>query len=274
MAHVQDAPWEYDIAPFAVTDNVWYVGNAQVAVHLVDTGDGLLMLDTGWPSTLYLLLESIRTLGFDPADVRWILHSHGHIDHFGGTRRLMEKYGAKTYLGRYDLPLLRERRDLNCTDKYGCAAYADFPVDQLVSDGEQLAFGSVTVTVREAPGHTPGTLGIFFPSTCHGRPVRVGMHGGVGVNTLASDYMRAHGVNWRAAYLASLERMMGEQVDVVLGNHPYQAHVLERLASAERGRDPFLDPSWWNAFLSERRQIYDALLEQDPVDDDAARARD
>ena len=60
MAHILEAPWEYDTAPFQITDNVWYVGTTQVGSHLIDTGDGLVLLDTGWPNTLYLLLESIR----------------------------------------------------------------------------------------------------------------------------------------------------------------------------------------------------------------------
>lgn len=267
MTRVLEAPWEYDIAPFAVTDNVWYVGNAQVASHLIDTGAGLLLLDTGWPSTLYLLLESIRMLGFDPRDLRWILHSHAHVDHFGGTRRLVEKYGCETYLGRNDLPLLRERSDLTYADENAYLLYADFPIDYTLSDGETIQFGNVNVTVREAPGHTPGTLGIFFDSFCDGKPVRVGMHGGVGINTLESGYMRAHGVNWRAAYLDSMESMMRERVDVVLGNHPYQAHVLERLAAAKPGENPFFDPSWWGAFLSDRLQQYRALLKKDPAED-------
>ena len=60
MAHIMDAPWEYDVKPFQMTDNVRYVGTAQVGSHPIDTGDGLVLLDTGWPNTLYLLLESIR----------------------------------------------------------------------------------------------------------------------------------------------------------------------------------------------------------------------
>ena len=92
VAHIMQTPWEYDIEPFQITDNVWYVGNSQVGSHLIDTGDGLVLLDTGWPNTLYMLLESIRRAGFDPGDIRWILHSHYHIDHIGGTGRMMKKY--------------------------------------------------------------------------------------------------------------------------------------------------------------------------------------
>ena len=75
---VMRAPWRYDIEPFQIADNLYYVGNSTVSTHLFDTGEGLLLLDTGYIQTAYMLFESIRKLGFDPADVRWILHTHGH----------------------------------------------------------------------------------------------------------------------------------------------------------------------------------------------------
>ena len=95
---IMRSPWLWEVAPFRIADNLYYVGNTSVSSHLIDTGEGLLLLDTTYQQTGYMLLESIRKLGFDPADIRWILHSHGHIDHFGATRMLVEKYGCKTYL--------------------------------------------------------------------------------------------------------------------------------------------------------------------------------
>ena len=80
------------------------MGTAQVGSHPIDTGDGLVLLDTGWPNTLYLLLESIRQAGFDPGGIRYIIHSHYHI---GGTGRMMKKYGCRSVLGAKDLPSRR-----------------------------------------------------------------------------------------------------------------------------------------------------------------------
>lgn len=260
------APWLYDRKPFQVTDNVWYVGNDQVAVHLIDTGDGLILIDTAWPSTLYLLIESIREAGFNPYDVKYIVHSHGHVDHWGGTRRFVEKYGAETFMGEKDRPLMTDRIDLSCSIKYSSEGYADFKIDHWLHDGDTITLGNTTITVYEAPGHTPGTLGIFFDSTVNGRTVRCGMHGGVGINTLAKDYMETYGINWRGVYKESMEKMMAQHVDVVLGNHPYQAHVFERLNAAKDGENPFVDPTWWPTFLKERMDMYNELMEKEPVE--------
>ena len=101
---IMRSPWLWDVAPFKILDGLYYVGNRDVSCHLFDTGQGLLLLDTSYTQAAYLLLESIRALGFEPRDIKWILHSHGHIDHFGCTRMLVEKYGCKTYFPAADLP--------------------------------------------------------------------------------------------------------------------------------------------------------------------------
>ena len=99
------APWDYETKPFQIVENVYYVGNKNVSVHLFDTGEGLLLLDTAYTETAYLLFDSIHEMGFNPRDVRWIVHSHGHYDHFGATRYFVEMSGAKPICPRKICPL-------------------------------------------------------------------------------------------------------------------------------------------------------------------------
>ena len=268
MAHILEAPWEYDIAPFQITDNVWYVGTTQVGSHLIDTGDGLVLLDTGWPNTLYLLLESIRQAGFDPTDIRCILHSHYHIDHMGGTSRMVKKYGCRTVLGKPDLLFTNERLDLSmCGGPRPYLWTTDFPITDVVSEGDTLQVGNTTFLFRELPGHTPGTLGIFFDTTWQGKPVRAGMHGGVGRNTLASAFIRQYGLDpsVREDYRRSLLKAAKEHVDVALGNHPSQIQLWQRRAAAPEGTNPCIDASVWPDFLDRMMKAYQEMLEKDPM---------
>jgi len=269
MAHIMDAPWEYDIKPFRITDNVWYVGTAQVGSHLIDTRDGLVLLDTGWPNTLYLLLESIRQAGFDPADIRYIIHSHYHIDHIGGTDRMMKKYGCRSVLGVGDLPLTAERIDLSLCSWHDSMWVTGFPITDPVADGDTLTVGDTTFSFVALPGHTPGTLGIFFDTAWQGKPVRAGMHGGVGRNTLASSFIRQYHLDAsvRVTYRQSLLRARRERVDVALGNHPAQISVLERLAAAPENVNPFIDDTIWPAFIDKLLAAYDDMLAKDPLED-------
>ena len=145
MKEVYETPWEYDTPPFRITDDIWYVGNTSVAVHLIDTGGGLLLIDTGYPQTAYLLIESIRAAGFDPNAIRWILHTHVHYDHIGATRALVEKYGCKTYLGVRDADILRSRRELTWHPEYDLPFNEGFTPDALVNDGDKLRFGDICI---------------------------------------------------------------------------------------------------------------------------------
>ena len=79
-------PWESQMKPFKIAENLYFVGTKRASSHLIDTGCGLILLDTGYPKDLYLILDGIYRLGFNPSDIKYILHSHGHIDHFGGTK--------------------------------------------------------------------------------------------------------------------------------------------------------------------------------------------
>ena len=69
--------------PFSIFGNLYFVGNADVGSYLIDTGDGLILIDTAYPTTRALLVQSIWEAGFNPGDIKYILHTHGHFDHFG-----------------------------------------------------------------------------------------------------------------------------------------------------------------------------------------------
>ena len=80
---MEKKPFVGKMRPFRIIGNTYFVGTYQASAHLIDTGDGLILFDTGYGNTTHMLLDSIRSLGFDPMDIKYIIHSHGHFDHFG-----------------------------------------------------------------------------------------------------------------------------------------------------------------------------------------------
>jgi len=50
--------------------NLYFVGTKEASSHLIDTGDGLILIDTGYEETADAILESMNTLGFDIKDVK------------------------------------------------------------------------------------------------------------------------------------------------------------------------------------------------------------
>ena len=78
-----------DMKPFQLAGNVYFVGTYRASSHLIDTGDGLILIDTGYAETADVVIESVGALGFDIRDVKYILHSHGHHDHTDGTPKIL-----------------------------------------------------------------------------------------------------------------------------------------------------------------------------------------
>jgi metallo-beta-lactamase class B len=259
-------PWRFAVEPFRVIDRIYYVGNTDVSSHLIETGEGLILLDTAFPQTVYLLLESVRKLGFDPADIKYILHSHAHYDHMGGTKAIAELVGARTFLGEQDIPLLAERPELTWAEEYGVAFHEVFEVDQPLHDGDVVRLGAVAARCAHIPGHTPGAMSWFLDATEGGRTYRVGFHGGPGLNTLSDEFLSRRGLpqSCRDNYMQSLEKMKREPVDVFLGIHPSQSDTLGRQARRTPEVNPFIDPQAWPAFLDGLQDAAAQLFGENP----------
>lgn len=250
-AAICSRPWRFDMPPFRIADRLYYVGNRAVCMHLLETTDGLLLIDSGYPQTLYLLLESIRRLGFNPDDLRLILHTHAHYDHVGGTRALVEKTGARTALGAPDVMIVRERYELTEADLAGMKFVEVFKVDEPLTDGQTIRCGEVTVLCRHTPGHTPGAMSYFFDVTCAGQRCRAGLHGGPGFASLTDHYLQQHKLpaTLRTDYRAALDRLRSEPVNLHLATHPGQNRLPEKRARLAQDPAAFVNPADWPAYL-------------------------
>jgi len=251
VARVCTHPWELRVEPFRIIGNLYYVGNLDSSSHLIDTGDGLILIDTAFPQTVYLLLESVRRLGFDPDDIKYVVHTHAHYDHFGGTKAIVELTGAKTFLGKEDIEILTDHPELSWTPEYGVEFYETFDVDTPLSDGDTISLGNTTIECVHIPGHTPGSISYFFEVTEEGKSYRAGIHGGPGLNTLSDEYLAQYGLSEsrREDYRRSLQKLKKEKVDVFIGAHPDQSDTFEKLAKRTDENNTFINTNDFRIFL-------------------------
>ena len=84
--------------PARLYGNTYYVGTCTVSVLLVTSPQGHVLVDTATEQAVPSILANIRTLGFRPEDIRWIVSSHEHFDHVGGLAALQKATGAKVAL--------------------------------------------------------------------------------------------------------------------------------------------------------------------------------
>jgi metallo-beta-lactamase class B len=263
MKRVCKTPWESWIAPFRIAPHVYSVsGNDWVCSYLIDTGDGLILIDTAMHESCYLLIESIRQLGFDPHDIKLILLSHAHGDHIGAARTMKELTGAKLYLGKRDLFFLTARRDLIFHEDYTCG---EFIPDEFYDGEKPVHLGNFDIRTVSTPGHTPGCTSFLFETTDDdGKKYICGMHGGIGLNTLSKEFLTENNLplSLQQEFLDALKKMDQETVDICLPSHFNQVPVIERIPADRKDFHPFIDREALHVLLHKRMKMIEELMEK------------
>ncbi|WP_033074663.1 subclass B3 metallo-beta-lactamase [Sphingopyxis sp. MWB1] len=158
--------WLAPVPPEKLFGNSYLVGFGGLSVALIDTGDGLILVDGAMPQSAPDVLANVRKLGFDPKDIKFILSTEPHFDHGGGIPALARDTGATVLTGARGVKALKSGR-LDADDPQlsydhsfpGVAA----PV-RAMRDGEVLALGDARITAHATPGHTMASMSWSWPA--------------------------------------------------------------------------------------------------------------
>lgn len=260
-----ERPWELEIPAFRVFGNLYFVGNADGASWLVDSGEGLILFDSNYPTASAMLIRSIYVLGFRLEDIIAIFHTHGHFDHFGSTAYIKAVSGCKTYLGAGDADMFRECPELALISDNRNSYLEIFTPDVIVHDHDEFVLGNTKIRAVSCPGHSQGATSYFFNVTDGKTELTAGLHGGAGLNTVCASFCREYGVNWRADFLASIDKVINEPVDIFLGNHTKQNQADEKRLRLSDTENPFIDPQGWKEFLLQLRQKFLTMCAEEPL---------
>ncbi|MBT5030865.1 MAG: MBL fold metallo-hydrolase [Proteobacteria bacterium] len=242
--------------PFQVFDNVYFVGIKAVASYVIETSDGLILIDTldGFDGFTDKLLENIRTVGLNPDDIKHVIVMQAHRDHYGGLRELKPILTNAT-IGMSILDWERMEGDL------GDQAVAR---DMIVEDRSSLTLGDTTLNFEHTPGHTAGTTSIIFSVFDDGQEHLTYFHGGSAIRTDVPDEIQR--------FIDDLERIQTiPNIEVTLINHhdivPTGADDLfaraERLKNRQPGEPhPWVAPDEWQRWLTEKIAESYGILEE------------
>ncbi|MBL7043855.1 MAG: MBL fold metallo-hydrolase [Pirellulaceae bacterium] len=257
----------------AIAENLFYVGNKQFSSHLLVGKKEIVLIDTPYPVHFDMLVDSIRSVGVDPAKITLILHTHRHYDHNGATFRMKKLSGAKTAIGakeirgRLQKPHVLEPAIQQYCERRGWA-YEPFDIDMLLDHGQQIDIGGTVVHCHHTPGHTPGTISYSFDVTVDGKKHMAFLFGGPGLQTLRwanNGYPGAAAERKRQQiedFTRTFDYLKTLQVDVPLGAHPFINDTLGKYERQQKGEqpNPFLDPAGWNKFLAKQEASYKKVI--------------
>lgn len=203
------------IKPGKVFDNLYYVGLPAVSAWVVKTSAGLILIDalSNAADAQNTIIPGIRAVGLDPAQIRYVVITHGHFDHFGGVPYIVEQFHPHVLASDADWKLMA-----------GPPVFADAPKvaapkrDMTVTDGQKLTLGDTTITLHLTPGHTPGTVSLVIPLTDHGQQHTAALWGGTAFNfTPAKATFDTYAAS--ADRFRSVAEATG--ADVLLSNHGF-----------------------------------------------------
>ena len=248
-------PWKYAVPAYKAAPHVWQVGGQDdVCAYLLDSGEGLILIDTGYRASFYLLIDRIWRAGYDPKQIKKILLSHWHWDHVNGARYLQELTGAEVWISSID-----EEQHQLWKDRTDPLPMVDYKVDHFYDDSTTIDLGRFSIHTRLTPGHTPGATSFWFDDTDEttGETFRCAMHGGIGVGLMAKSYLEENDLSLELPHIFikdCLELADSWKVDICLPSHLNQGNVKPNIPEDKTDYRVWIDGELWGDVLRDRAE--------------------
>jgi metallo-beta-lactamase class B len=204
------------VEPTKIFDNVYLLGKDGGEIYAITTSAGIILLGSGGATeTESVLLAGMKKLGLDPTQIKIVIVAHGHADHFAGAKYLQDHFGAHVYIAQQDWDLIE--RPAAAADGKKKAAGPPIPKhDMLLEEGKPVVLGDETIIPVFIPGHTAGSMGMFFEVKDNGKKHMAGIFGGAVLLVRAMSGDRDQYVKSIAHYREMAKKL---KVDVQLKDH-------------------------------------------------------
>lgn len=253
-----DDGWDRPGPPFHVYGNTWYVGTCGITALLVTGEDGHVLIDGGTDTGAPLIAANVEALGFELSDIKLLLASHEHHDHVGGTAELQRLTGARLLSSAGAAPVLASGKADPADPQY---AIADpFPaarVDGIVTPGEPVRLGTLSLTPVAQPGHTLGALTWQWQS-CEAEVCRTIVYADSLTPISTDGYRFTDAPALVAGMRAGLDRLAALPCDLLLTPHPMASHTKQRLQAGELAGE-----GQCRAYAATKRRALDERLAQE-----------
>ena len=176
---------EPPLEPMQVMDELYFLGKYWTSAWAVKTSDGIVIVDAldNSDEAEHYIEGGLRKLELDPADIKYVIVSHAHGDHYGGANYLKQKFNPRIVMSEIDWKVFEDPQRDPLFGSKRIPLFGDPPKrDMAVNDGDTITLGDTTFKLYVIPGHTLGTLATVFTVHDHGEAHRAVAWGGTAYN--------------------------------------------------------------------------------------------
>jgi metallo-beta-lactamase class B len=262
--------WTTPIAPFQITDNLYYVGSEDLASYLVVTPKGNVLINANLDSSPPQIKASVEKLGFHWTDIKILLNSQAHYDHLAGGAQVVRETHAKNMVMDGDVSVAETggRTDF-LSPSSNLPQYPPVHVDRVLHDGDTVSLGNVTLMAHKTPGHTRGcttwTMRAHVPGEPAAKMRNIVIVGGV---SFWSEYHFVATAGHPASYPGiaqdfqhTFSELRALPCDIFLGAHGSYFDMPTKLKRyPQAGPRIFIDPTGYEQFVAEAQDTFSKAL--------------
>jgi metallo-beta-lactamase class B len=227
--------WDKRAQPFHIYGDTYHVGTCGISALLVAGADGHVLIDSGTRNGARVVLSNIRTLGFQPENLRAVLTSHEHFDHVGGLWWVRQNSAARVYTSPQALHVIISGKADPADPQFGMHA----PMHEMphaavsaVTPGEPIEIAGLRFTPIATPGHTPGAL-TWQWEECEGAECRTIVYADSLSSVSADSYRFSDHPEYVHAYREGISRLAALDCDILLTPHPSASHMRDKLLAGD-----------------------------------------